>query len=446
MRLEGPLSPGESAALVLETIQLEVTSGAHAGTIMRSAAPLLRLGASPENDLVLTDPGVSGAHAELTLEGDEVLVRDLGSTNGTRLEGLEVTEAQVALPARLTLGAVEVTVTRDQERRPLRPSRADRLGGLVGRSPAMREVFAMLRALAPTDATVLLQGEAGTGKEAAARVLHDLSGRAGPCVVFDGAAASPELIRSELFGHVKGAFTGASEDRPGKARAAHGGTLVLDEVGELSPDLQRRLLGLLERREVTPMGADRPVPVDARIVAATNRDLEAMVAAGAFREDLFHRLATITVELPPLRRRLEDLSLLVADLQERLGVGASWSEAAWEAARAHPWPGNVRALRNAVERSGWLAGEGSVEPEHLRLPEVPEEVRRELMRVDALPRSEGPIWENPDGTFRTLREVELDLIQAAMTRYEGDKKQVADALGMTLRTLYRRLEELPDAE
>jgi DNA-binding NtrC family response regulator len=240
----------------------------------------------------------------------------------------------------------------------VRPSERDRFGGLVGASLAMREVFAVLDLASPTDATVLIQGESGTGKELAARAIHDHSERARkPFVVVDCSAAPEDLVESQLFGHKKGAFTGAVEDRKGAFVAAAGGTLFLDELGELSIHSQARLLRALEAKTVQPLGSDRTVAVDARVVAATNKDLYAMVEEKKFRFDLFHRLAVVHLSMPPLRERREDLPALIRYFYEGRGLDPGPIEGPNLALlETQSWPGNVRELRNTLDRAIVLSG------------------------------------------------------------------------------------------
>jgi DNA-binding NtrC family response regulator len=255
----------------------------------------------------------------------------------------------------LRFGKVHVRIAAGEAPR-VAPSERTRFGAMVGRSIAMRELFAVLELAAPTDATVLIEGESGTGKELAARALHDHSARAnGPFVVVDCSAIAENLIDSHLFGHVRGAFTGAERDRKGAFVEASGGTLFLDELGELPPAAQAKLLRALEAQTVQPVGADRPVEVDTRVVAATHRDLARMVAAKQFRFDLFYRLAVVHVALPPLRDRLEDLpDLIVATTRGRDPGPIDGDNLA--RLQQHAWPGNVRELRNVLERAWAMSG------------------------------------------------------------------------------------------
>ncbi len=343
---------------VAPRLRLRVSDGPDAGAVFVATRDRIVVGTAGDADLALHDKTVSRYHCELVVVGDRVEVRDLGSRNGTSVDGVGVVHAFLRPGASLAVGASKLVLEVDADgelRIPL--ADGDGFGGLVGRSLAMRAVFARLERVAASDATVLLTGETGTGKEGAAEAVHAAGARrGGPFVVVDCGAIPPELIESELFGHDKGAFTGASTARAGAFVSAHGGTVILDELGELPPALQPKLLRALERREVKPVGHDAYVPIDVRLIAATHRDLRAEVNAHRFRADLYYRLAVVEVRLPPLRERREDLPLLVEHLLRALGV-ADRPEAAPLRAPAflaeiagHPWPGNVRELRNHVER------------------------------------------------------------------------------------------------
>ena len=318
------------------------------------------VGASPECDLVLTDEKVSRRHVELQLLPEGVRVRDLDSTNGTYVDAARISEAIV--PAGGTLRCGKTTLQLLRAPIPLvPPSERTRFGGLVADSPLMRELFAVLELAAPTDATVLLEGESGTGQELAARAIHDHSPRAsGPFVVVDCSAANEALIESQLFGHKVGAFTGAVSDRKGAFVEADGGTIFLDELGELPLASQARLLRVLESRTVQPLGSDRTTSFDVRVVAATHRDLLAMVNAKKFRFDLFHRIVVVHVFVPPLRDRPEDLPALIRYFYEGRGVDPGPVDGVnLDQLQQHPWPGNVRELRNALERAWVLSGAGA---------------------------------------------------------------------------------------
>jgi len=315
-----------------------------------------RIGKGPDCDLVLEDNAVSRAHLELSLDGDAVVVRDLGSRNGSFYRGARFDSIRVGPGAVLVVGRSELRI---EETTPAHSAlvSTDRFGDLVGAAPAMQRLYELLQRVSPTDASVLIQGETGTGKELVARALHQGSSRRrGPFVVCDLGGVVSSLIESELFGHVRGAFTGADIERAGAFEAAQGGTVFLDEVGELDLAAQPRLLRALENREVKRVGASGWTPVDVRVVAATNRDLAADVSAGSFREDLYHRLAVVVIDLPPLRARREDIPLLVDHfLGEAAAAGGrrppEIPEETMEALIAYDWPGNVRELRNVLERA-----------------------------------------------------------------------------------------------
>jgi DNA-binding NtrC family response regulator len=327
------------------------------GPAVALGARSITIGAHRGCDIVIDDPEVSRKHAELSASPEGVRVKDLASTNGTWWQGSKIGEVVVPSGTTLRFGKVHVRITAGEAPR-VTPSERHRFGAMVGSSLAMRELFAVLELAAPSDAIVLVEGESGTGKELAARAVHDHSARAsGPFVVVDCSAIPEALIDSHLFGHVRGAFTGAERDRRGAFVEASGGTLFLDELGELPLPAQARLLRALEARTVQPVGADRPVEVDARVVAATHRDLSRMVADKTFRFDLFYRLAVVHVALPPLRDRLDDLPALVAAFHAARGVDPGPIDGENLARLAqHAWPGNIRELRNVLERAWAMSG------------------------------------------------------------------------------------------
>ncbi len=298
--------------------------------------------------------------------------------------------------------------------------------GLVGQSAAMQQLRSLLHRVAQTPSTVLLQGESGTGKEVAARALHSMSARAERAFVpVNCAAIASELIESELFGHVKGAFTGASEAHHGLFHYAHGGTLFLDEISELPLAMQTRLLRVLEERKLRPVGASREVPVDVRVVAASNRDLRAEVKGGRFREDLYFRLAVVDVRIPPLRERSEDVpelaSHFMAELSSRLGVAPLRMPQAVRARLVgHTWPGNVRELRNFIERSLILGG----------------------FALESLAAEPSRTGESSAAALRlSLEEVEKRHILAVLADCGGNKNEAAQRLGVSRKTLDRKCAE-----
>jgi transcriptional regulator with GAF, ATPase, and Fis domain len=307
------------------------------------------VGSAPTCDVVITEPGVSRTHVELELVPQGVSVRDLGSRNGTWYLGQRVEKMVLSLGATIAVGATSVTIDADTEGLGTTVFVGDEFRGMVGTSVAMRRVFATLSRLEGSLVTVLIGGESGVGKELIAHALHEGSPvHAGPMVVVNCGAIPKDLVASELFGHKKGAFTGAVDTRKGAFECADGGTLFLDEIGELPLDIQPVLLRALESGEVRPVGFDQPRHVRVRVVAATNRDLEEEVRAGRFREDLFYRLAVVRIHVPPLRERPEDIEPLARRFAAQAGL-RDFPPHVFEQLKARAWPGNVRELRNAVQ-------------------------------------------------------------------------------------------------
>jgi len=343
-----------SDALSVPSLEAYATGPDGAERVAPIGMEPLVVGTSPDCDLTLEDAHVSRKHCSLAIDEAGVLLRDLGSKNGTFVGDVQVREALLVpgLVARLGQWRLVVRVTGAPHEMAL--SRSARFGEAVGGTVVMRALFARLEAAAATEETVLLVGESGTGKELLARAIHDVSSRrGGPFVVFDCSAVAPTLVESELFGFVRGAFTGAERDRPGIFEQAHGGTLFLDEVGELPIDLQPKLLRALEARQTRRVGANAWQPFDARIVAATHRDLLARTKSGTFRQDLYYRLAVLEARVPPLRERRDDIELLVerflAAREPPLTVH-DLPPGSLDMLRTHDWPGNVRELRNALAR------------------------------------------------------------------------------------------------
>jgi transcriptional regulator with PAS, ATPase and Fis domain len=344
-------------AALVRRFRLTVVGGPNSGQTYTSSGDRTVIGTHESAELILADRTVSRFHCEITFSDGRLAIKDLGSRNGTLIDGVAVMHAHLRSGALLTIGQTQLRfdLGTDHVRIPL--SGRDRFGIMVGNSQAMRAAFALLERAASSDATVLLEGETGTGKEAAADSIHRESSRANaPFVVVDCGAIPPDLLESELFGHERGAFTGAVAARQGAFEAAHGGTIFLDEIGELPTDLQPKLLRVLERREIKRVGTNTYSAVDVRVIAATNRNLRSEVNARKFRSDLYYRLAVIEVRLPPLRERQEDLPLLVENILQSQGATDRTeaqglrSQAFMADLSRHPWPGNVRELRNYVER------------------------------------------------------------------------------------------------
>lgn len=321
------------------------------------------------------------------------------------------------------------------ERRPVAEPAA--LTGIVGRSPAMREVFAQIERVAPSETTVLVTGETGTGKELVARAVHASSGRAeGPFVPVNCASLAEGVLESELFGHLKGAFTGAITNKQGLFRAAHGGTLFLDEVGDMSSRLQQRLLRALQEGEVLPVGAERPERVDVRVVAATHRDLDREVASGRFREDLLYRLRVFEIQLPSLAHRRQDIPLLVEAALARLAARSGspplrCSPLAMRMMQNHPWPGNVRELFSAVE-SAAVRADGDVIHGH----DLPSAVR------ETAPAREMPHQPYGHSERETAPVLDAETIHAALAESGDVRVEAARRLGVSRTTLWRRMRDL----
>ncbi|HRD65262.1 MAG TPA: sigma 54-interacting transcriptional regulator [Candidatus Competibacter sp.] len=440
-----------------EVVELRVISGPDTGQEASLGLPSVRIGTASDNDLVLTDRAVSRRHAEILMTPDGLLLRDLGSTNGTFINDVRITEAYVPEHAECRLGYSRLLIRQHTEERKVAVPRQDHLGELVGASERMRELYGLIRAVAPTPTTVHLHGESGAGKELVARTLHTFSGRTGPLVVFDASVTDPEMVRNDLFGHIKGAFTGATGSRDGAFRQAHTGTLFIDEIGELPLDLQPRLLRVLESREVTPIGSDRPQRVDVRVITATHRDLESMVRAGTFRADLFYRLSVVPIELPALREIREDIPLIARQLCERLQLNCRISAAAMTTLQNYSWPGNVRELRNVLERAAVMCGERDIQPDDLRLSK---EIRlSKEFGMDPTPAPipavathfpPSPLPAEPPPAAKSsstaaarahLKEMERQMIVESLARNQNNKAAVARELGIPLSTLKRRIKE-----
>ena len=331
-----------------------VITGPDRGEQAVLSADPITVGSAPSCELVLSDRTVSRRHVTASLENGQVVVRDLSSTNGSYTHGSRFKEIAIGYGAELKLGKTVLKFLPQEEIVEPQESSEENFGELLGCDAKMRRLFGLLRDIAPSDTTVLIEGETGTGKELIAEEIHRHSRRAaGPFVIFDCGAVPRELIESTLFGHVKGAFTGAIADRKGAFAEANGGTIFLDEIGELALDLQPALLRALDKRAVRRVGSNAYEQVDVRVIAATNRDLREEVARKAFREDLFYRLAVIRVHLPALRERGRDIDVLTEHFMRQFSPerGLNLPPSELQRLRSYAWPGNVRELRNVIERA-----------------------------------------------------------------------------------------------
>jgi DNA-binding NtrC family response regulator len=415
----------------IRCVRLEVVSGPDAGAGKEFSQSVVRIGTHRSCDLVLSDRRVSRFQCEVSLEQSGYRVRDLDSTNGTFVAGLRVADAFVPPGSKIRVGQSELYLVPLGSSVAVDLEEVDRFHGLVGGSVAMRRLYAAIHKLAATDSTVLVSGETGTGKELVAEALHDGSRRrGGPLVVIDCGAVPGQLFEDELFGHERGAFTGASVATAGAFERAHGGTLFLDEIGELPLALQPKLLRAVESRRVRRIGGSQEIACDVRLIAATNRDLPVEVNRRSFRSDLYYRLAVAHLEVPPLRARREDIPALVEHFQSLLPESARRPLPAEliERFARHDWPGNVRELRNAVESA-------SLAPSAPALEDRPSE-------PDRLPE-----FVDPDLPFREARRrledaFERRYLGALLERHDWNVSAVSRAARVDRMTIYKMLTRL----
>lgn len=409
------------------------------------------VGSAASAGIVVQDPAVSRLHLELEPRSDGVWVRDLNSRNGTFLEGVQVLGARVPQGGRLVLGTTEIRVEYRPDRTPVELWPQSRFGRLIGSAAVMRELFAILSRVAPLDSPVLVHGETGTGKELVAQAIHEASPRADkPFVVVDCAALPENLLDAELFGHTKGAFTGAVGARLGAIEAAEGGTVFLDEIGELPMSMQPKLLRALESRSVRRVGETSHRKVDVRFIAATHRDLLTMVNEGEFREDLYFRLSVLPIVVPPLRARRDDIPELVDHFWRERGGDSRLSPEMLRELVARHWRGNVRELRNFVERARALGANEALalgrsaeeraagapsSPMSVALPVVHEPLSSE----DSLEEVREMLFAR---TFKEFREAWIDrgereYVQALLDRNERNVAAAAKEAGVDRTYLYR---------
>ena len=380
------------------------------------------VGSHDDNDLVLSDSFVSGFHCRISSRRGRWTIADLGSTNGTKVNGLKITEAELPAPATIEVG--KATLTFEAIPRESEAGSPTVFQGMIATSRVMREVFRLIERFADATEPVLVFGESGSGKELVARALHDLSNRDDkPYLALNCGALNSQLIESELFGHIKGAFTGATRDKIGAFEATSGGTLFLDEVGELPLDLQPKLLRVLETKTVRAVGSTKEVPVDTRVIAATHRNLEKMVIEGAFREDLFHRLFVLSLSIPPLSQRADDISVLAKHfLQAQAPRPMKLAADAKKSLEMYSWPGNVRELRNVIVRAILMTDGNTIRASNLQFTK------------DAFSR--------PRDARRTLRhrdQNERERIVSTLKAVNGNKTEAARVLRMSKSTFYDRL-------
>ena len=447
MRSNPPGDPNELATLARPRFQptdpsidfvLTVVEGPDQGTTFTLAGShpsRVLVGSGPACELRLGDREVSRRHVALEPSGRRLRVTDVGSTNGTFVDGIAIVEVFVRGGEILLLGSTAIQVgdapVPTQSTLPVRTS----FGGMVGASTEMRRLYPLCERLAASTVTVVIEGETGTGKEVLAEALHEEGPRAaGPFVVFDCTAVPASLVEAELFGHERGAFTGAVGTRKGVFEQAHGGTLLIDEIGDLDLSLQPKLLRAIERGEIRRVGGDRAIKVDVRVLAATRRDLDHEVQAGRFRDDLFHRLAVARIELPPLRRRTGDVPLLARHLWGALGGDEQalsgdlllrWQD--------YAWPGNVRELRNAVARRLALGELGEQVPS----PEARAQVPTEPPGADFLEAILSLRLSLVEARQRVVEEFERRYIDRILEQHDGSVTRAASASGIAKRYFQR---------
>ena len=442
---------GGDEQLELQQYRLNILAGVNQGDLVTCDSASATIGSAPTNDLVLDDAAVSRFHAEIDVDATGYLLTDRDSKNGLFVKGLRVKQAYLDDQTEFTLGSTTVRFELTDQTTEVHFSGQERFGNLLGKSRPMREIFAILDRVAPTDATVLIEGESGTGKELAAEAIHSHSRRSdGPLVVLDCSAIPSDLIESELFGHVKGAFTGATGSRKGAFEAARGGTLFLDELGELSPELQPKLLRALEKGQIKPVGSNKTIDTDLRIIAATNRNLLHEVREGNFREDLYYRFAVIRVQLPPLRDRPEDIPLLVEhflraanDRSGREDIDVSYKT--MEKLKRHRWPGNVRELKNFIDRAVLLTQGDNIETRFLHPSEPASENAPQAVENSVLPLVDTALEENipfKDAKSRLVEEFEKEYWSRLLERTGGNVSKAARHAGVHRKSVEYILKKL----
>ena len=442
---------GRATVRHLRKSKLVVLSGPEQGKEIELTKARFGGGRSIINDLQLTDKAVSGTHFEIVSDDDGYRLVDLDSTNGTFASEIRIKEVYLKPGTRFRVGHTEIQFQPLNDVVEIALSSEDSFGDVLGSSVKMREIFATLEKVAPSELTVMVTGETGTGKELVARSIHSMSPRKNkPFIVLDCGAIPKDLIESTLFGHEKGAFTGAVGQHKGCFEQANGGVIFLDEIGELDIGLQPKLLRVLENRELKRVGGDKTIKIDVRVIAATNRDLRAMVNKSTFREDLYFRLSVIFIESPPLRHRKEDIPQLVhhflSDVSKRRNMPLNIAVDAMNSLMSHEWPGNVRELRNVIERAGSLCDGNTI-------------IRGDLALGKTLGLGTGNIGTTPSGvggfkaslfepnvSFKEAKQKVLDefeqiYLRALLDRNKGNITRSAQEAGLTryhLRELLKR--------
>ncbi len=427
--------PAPRPSMRIPSIELVVVEGKDRGLRATVRGGMAKIGSAKGSDIELTDPTVSRVHCELRLRTDTITLRDHGSTNGTFVGGARIRDADVPIGTLVRVGQTSLRIEASNTPAFVEISDRSAFGEIIGQSLPMRRVYAILERVAQTDTTLLIEGETGTGKDVVARSLHEASRRkSGPFVPIDCGAIPENLFESELFGHVRGAFSGAISDRKGVFEEAEGGTLFLDEIGEIPVALQPKLLRAIESRTIRRVGGNVAKPVNVRIIAATNRDLAAGVNEGRFREDLYYRLAVVVVTLPALRERPEDIPLLAQHFFNRLSPGTGPLPADFlRSLSSRGFPGNVRELKNFIERSvslGFVPTQASrapdIEPDSVELAHRPS--------FDELIPLHLPLKEARQAWTERFEDVYL---RAMLQKTGGNVTRAAELAGVSRRFLQR---------
>lgn len=446
-----------SSAFSTEDVTLVAVEGPYQGKTFALTRELVRIGRGEWCDIVLPDdPWVSNLHCECWLEESGVRIRDLRSRNGIKVDGLPILEAYIPVGSKLEVGQSVFQLTSNQQKRHISVQHKDQTGTLIGRSREMRTIFAMLQKLGGRNVNTLLHGETGTGKTSVAKAIHHTGHPKSPFVVVNCGALPSGLIEAALFGHEKGAFTGAEKRHLGFFEQANGGTLFLDEIAELPLSLQPKLLDVLERRMIRRLGGEKEHEVDFRLITATHRNLLREVEKGHFREDLYFRISVVELTVPPLRERIEDLPLLINHFLKQLhpNQALSITNAAQRLIESYSWPGNIRELRNVLERAVTFLEGNTLDAEHITLPKQQTEQSQPLPPpVAPPPQTEAPkpIPSSVSSLFPlsahspspSLKEIltstERAILEQALQETEGNVPQAAELLHISESWVYNRI-------
>jgi DNA-binding NtrC family response regulator len=413
-----------SAANSSGGIELKIKSPTGGKTYRKSNWTKITFGTCESNDIVIDDDYISKRHCKIEFENNTLFLVDLGSTNGTFYEGERISKIAMPSRAEFRIGMTDVAAKRNGNSEKSKPAVVKRLGHMIGASDSMMEIFAIVRRVAPSDATAFITGESGTGKELVAMSIHDESGRKNkPFVAINCGAIPPNIIETELFGHEKGAFTGASQRHCGVFEQANGGTLFLDEIGEMPIDMQTRLLRVLETGSLRRIGGERDIKVDVRIVAATNQDAKQRVLEGKFREDLFFRLYIMPLHVPPLRERRADIQILARHFAKMFSAeneGKSLNAKALELLNCHQWPGNVRELKNTIQRAVIMNRGGAITASDITLTQLA---------------------NSDDVRSLPLMSQEKEAVVEALRRSGGNQTGAAHLLGIARSTMANKIKK-----